>query len=79
MVLLVSLAVADAQKFPAAKLSTPPVIDGVVDPTEWSAATRLSGMVDERTGDPMPGEARFFLGYDKDAVYFAAICSDDRP
>lgn len=79
MALLVSTAAADAQKFSAVKIDTPPVIDGVVDPAEWSAATKLSGMVDERTGDAMPGEAQFFLAYDKDAVYFAAICTDDRP
>jgi hypothetical protein len=65
---------ADAQRMPVA-----PVIDGVVDPIEWQSASKFSGMVDERTGEPMPGSATIYLGYDSEAIYFAGDFSDDRP
>jgi len=78
---MLSVTMVSAQPIKAAaqRMPTAPKIDGVVDPTEWQSASKFTGMVDERTGETMPGSATVYLGYDSEAIYIAAIFTDDRP
>ena len=78
-VISVGMAAAEPIKAAAQRMPTPPKIDGVVDPAEWQTASKFTGMVDEHTGEPMPGSATIYLGYDSEAIYFAGVFTDDRP
>src|SRR5689334_11161381 len=55
----------------------PPTIDGVVDADEWSSASLISDLVysfdenDKRFGLPSEYRCRYWMQYDKDAIYVA--------
>lgn len=60
----------------AARTSTPPVIDGVLDESVWSTAVghRLG---DSLEGEPMAAATDVWFAWDDDAVYVAARMDDD--
>lgn len=62
-----------------AKLSHPPTIDGVVDPTEWKEATKLSGFIDPNTGESTVDQTEAYLGFDENAIYVAVVAHDSKP
>ncbi|MBS1704505.1 MAG: hypothetical protein JST40_01415 [Armatimonadetes bacterium] len=57
----------------------PPLIDGTINPEEWSAASTGEGLVDEETGVSSPENGQFWLSYDHDYVYFAYRAQDSQP
>ena len=61
------------------RLSTPPTIDGKVEADEWAGASAFSGSLDGETGSPAPETGEYWLGYDKDFIYFAARLADSQP
>lgn len=65
---------------PGYRFSKPPSIDGVVDEAgEWKDASSFAGMVNSLTGQASPEPGRFWLGYDRDFIYFAAKLNDSQP
>ncbi|MCX7926337.1 MAG: carbohydrate binding family 9 domain-containing protein [Fimbriimonadales bacterium] len=69
----------EPRSFPAQKLSRPPVIDGVVNPTEWEEAYAV-----ERFWSPSRQQwgafpTRAYIGYDSEAIYVAFVCEDPDP
>lgn len=63
----------------ASHFEVPPKIDGVVDETEWAKAITGDGAFESETGATAPEGMRFWLGYDKTYVYFAARLEDSQP
>jgi hypothetical protein len=63
-------------------LSQPPVIDGRLDDDAWSAAPLKTGewkSYNPLHGDTVPQQTTVWVGYDKDALYFAFRCDDPEP
>ena len=63
------------------RMSTAPVIDGVLDEPEWDRAAQIDGF---RTfvpdyGAAMLGDTRVYLGYDEHNLYFAFMAFDPEP
>ncbi len=54
-------------------------MDGIIDATEWSQASRFEGMVDTNRRQPAPENAEFWLTYDQEFIYFAARLEDKEP
>ncbi len=52
-------------------LAKPPVIDGVIDETEWAGAVRSIGLVGHGTGLLDPRDAVFWVGADSGQLYLA--------
>lgn len=78
--LLAGSALASPPAVPGAPLTTPPVLDGKIDEIgEWGAAARFQGAFDAETGSPAPDGATYWLGYDKDFLYFAVRADDREP
>ncbi|HRJ26571.1 MAG TPA: DUF5916 domain-containing protein [Fimbriimonadaceae bacterium] len=63
---------------PGALIEPAPQIDGVVGNDEWASASRLEGLQDSDTGEPMEG-SEFWLAYDSQYIYLAARLSDPNP
>jgi hypothetical protein len=66
----------------ATHLSQPPVIDGLLDDDAWSAAPLKTGewkSYNPLHGDTVPQQTTVWVGYDKDALYFAFRCDDPEP
>ena len=66
----------------ATYLSQPPVIDGRLDDDAWSAAPLTTGewkSYNPLHGDTVPQQTTVWVGYDKDALYFAFRCDDPEP
>ncbi len=66
----------------ATYLSQPPVIDGRLDDDAWSAAPLKTGewkSYNPLHGDTVPQQTTVWVGYDKDALYFAFRCDDPEP
>ena len=63
-------------------LSQPPAIDGRLDDDAWSAAPLKTGewkSYNPLHGDTVPQQTTVWVGYDKDALYFAFRCDDPEP
>jgi Domain of unknown function (DUF5916) len=66
----------------ATYLSQPPIIDGQLDDDAWSAAPLTTGewkSYNPLHGDTVPQQTTVWVGYDKDALYFAFRCDDPEP
>lgn len=61
----------DPSRVPGRVLNPAPKIDGQLTDGEWSGASQFQGLVDRDTGATYPQPARFWLGYDREFVYFA--------
>lgn len=65
-------------EFPGAKLSAPPVIDGVIGDEEWKGAEPQSFIfVDSQTAEPGRDPVTIRLAYDENAMYVAVRVKDD--
>ena len=66
----------------ATYLNQPPTIDGVLDDDAWSAAPLKTGewkSYNPLHGDTVPQQTTVWVGYDKEALYFAFRCDDPEP
>jgi len=54
------------------RMSTPPTIDGAIDPEEWKEAVAVSGVGAFINHTLIPRPTTFFLGWDEGHLYFAA-------
>lgn len=68
-----------APQIPGKTLTRPPVIDGVIDETEWKEAASFAGLRDADTNQVVAEGGRFWLAYDARYVYFAARLTDPHP
>jgi hypothetical protein len=71
-----------AARLEAARLSSPPVIDGRLDDAAWSSAPLPAGdwkSYNPLHGDTVPQKTSVWVGYDADALYFAFRCDDPEP
>jgi len=57
--------------FAIPRMTTPPKIDGVIDPAEWREAVAISGVVSQGTEVLVPRPTTFYLGWDPGHLYFA--------
>ncbi|MCX7925583.1 MAG: carbohydrate binding family 9 domain-containing protein [Fimbriimonadales bacterium] len=64
---------------PAHKLSTVPVIDGVVNATEWAEALEIATFYNPVRGGRAELPTRAYLGYTDEAIYVAFVCDDPEP
>lgn len=88
-VLALALSVAPAQaqqagpaRLRATQLSKSPVIDGHLDDEAWLGAPLATGewkSYNPLYGDTVPQNTDVWVGYDKDALYFAFRCNDPEP
>jgi hypothetical protein len=64
----------------AAKLATPPVIDGRIEESEWQGASRAAGFLQyqPRRGEAASQPTEVWLAYDDSALYVAFRVHDDR-
>ena len=67
------------QMLKATKITTPPTIDGTIHEDEWKDASPFEGLHDALTGADYADGGKFWLGYDKDFVYFAARLIESEP
>jgi Domain of unknown function (DUF5916) len=69
--------------FDVARLTTAPVIDGVLDDGAWAATPLPTGdgwrSYDPLNGDTIPQETTVWVAYDDQAVYVAFKCDDPDP
>jgi hypothetical protein len=84
VLIFVSLAAATsfAQLVPelrGGKISTPPVIDGIVNDDEWQGAAKSQGLVDMNSGEKAPDDGEFWIAYDAQYIYVAARLADPAP
>ena len=63
----------------AYRMATPPTVDGVIDADEWKNVPSVEGLFDTFDGSKYPDSGRFWLGYDKSFIYFAAKLVDSDP
>lgn len=72
LVALTTCCFAQAPKLPGAPCTSPPTIDGTIDPvTEWKDATTYDSFVDSQSGSPSSERTRMWLTYDKAFIYLA--------
>ena len=89
ILLIVSPAIASAQTasatappLRATRLTTPPVIDGALDDEAWTGAPLPTGKwlsYNPLHGESVPQDTTVWVGYDRDALYFAFRCDDPDP
>jgi hypothetical protein len=87
--LIISPAIASAQTtsttvppLRATRLTTSPVIDGALDDEAWTGAPLPTGKwlsYNPLHGEAVPQETTVWVGYDRDALYFAFRCDDPDP
>ncbi len=53
------------------RLATPPTLDGVLEPGEWDDALRVTGMIDQFSGQLAARQAIFWVKIDSHNVYIA--------
>lgn len=58
-------------RFNIPKLSTPPKIDGMIDPAEWRSAAKLMGVVSVNGLEHKDRPASFWLAWDEQHLYLA--------
>ncbi len=66
----------------ATAVSKPPVIDGSLDDEAWAGPPLPTGewlSYNPLHGDTIPQQTTVWVGYDKDALYFAFRCDDPDP
>jgi hypothetical protein len=66
----------------ATRVSTPPVIDGVLDDEAWTAVPLPTDewlSYNPLHGDKIPQKTTVWVAYDRDALYFAFRCDDPEP
>jgi hypothetical protein len=65
----------------AVRITTPPVIDGVVDDECWTAAALTEGLIQFQPihGQPSPHRTVIHVGFDDEALYVAFVCYDSDP
>lgn len=66
----------------AARLTTPPAIDGVLDDEAWSGEPLQTGdwlSYDPLYGSALPQKTQVWVGYDSRYLYFAFRCEDPEP
>lgn len=63
------------------KLSSPPVIDGILDEDVWNNSTGISGFRSfiPDFGKELPFNTIVWLAYDEENIYFAFKCYDNEP
>ena len=66
-------------RIPGAKLPKPPVIDGVLSPGEWDAASQCDHFTDRLTTRPAEEKTTGWLGYDDQAIYWAMYVHESHP
>lgn len=71
-------ALADDYDLPAAKVTTPPKIDGKVEDSEWGSLPKGTGFFDAQTGAAAEG-GTFWIGYDEKYIYFAGRMESKNP
>ena len=72
-------AAAEQQPIKAVRMDTPPTIDGTINDDEWKSVPFLEGLHDSTTGSAYADGGRFWIGYDKQYVYFAARLQESEP
>lgn len=65
--------------FPAKTLSHPPNLDGVISSSEWEGAERLTGLIDDNTGQSVGDQTELFVGVVPEGVYIGFTCFDSDP
>lgn len=73
------LAVAQAPRVPAVKMEVPPVIDGIVNDSEWAHATRVTELYAQDNDEPAPEASEIFIAYDENFIYIAGRLFDAEP
>ncbi|MBX3118519.1 MAG: carbohydrate binding family 9 domain-containing protein [Fimbriimonadaceae bacterium] len=68
-----------ARKLPAAKIVTPPVIDGKLGDGEWEQASHCTGFVERFDGSAPVEKTEVWIGYDDKAIFVAFKCYDSEP
>ena len=61
----------DESTFAVPRMSAPPKLDGIIDPTEWRQGSAISGAVDVGNDLLDPRPVTFFLGWDAGHLYLA--------
>jgi len=65
---------------PAYKVTSPPIIDGVIhEDGEWKGVPSVSGLYDEQSAEKASDGATFWVGYDDKFIYVAARMVDSQP
>lgn len=64
--------------FAAHKATTPPTLDGNIDPEEWAGASRASQFLDSKH-QVEKGLSTFYFEYDEKYIYFAAVVTHSHP
>src|SRR4030042_2071253 len=57
--------------FAIPRMSTPPKIDGAIDPAEWREAVAVSGVANQADDVLIPRPTTFYLAWDPGHLYFA--------
>jgi hypothetical protein len=76
-----STMIADAERYTPAKLSNPPVIDGILNDQAWTECSPVREFItfipdfDKELDNPTTA----FMGFDSENLYFAFRCDDDEP
>jgi hypothetical protein len=52
-------------------LTHAPTVNGIIDPTEWAGAARITGLLAAPSGELAVDQSAFFLGYDAEHLYVA--------
>jgi len=55
--------------FAIPRMTSPPKIDGVIDPAEWREACAASGLVDQGSGLLLPRPTTYLLAWDPGHLY----------
>src|SRR5688500_16445103 len=64
---------------PAIKTATPPMIDGDISDSAWSAASKADTFIDLQTGKPVGDQTSAMILYDKENIYVAFHARDSQP
>lgn len=70
--LAAALAPEEVPAFAIPRMTTPPKIDGTIDPAEWREAVAISGVADQgNVAHLVPRPSTFYLGWDPGHLYLA--------
>ena len=82
-ILALSAAIASASPFSltAVEIETPPVIDGIIDATEWEGAALATDFIqyEPRRGEAAAEKTEALIAYDADHLYVAFRVRDSQP
>jgi hypothetical protein len=68
-----------SRKIEAARVSTPPKIDGVLDDECWKTLPKAAPFYDNYTGALVKDQSTAWIGYDDECFYIAFECLESRP